>query len=334
MPKKFTNKITKSNEEKATDKAIKKEPIKKSKDQESKIAQTKLGSVTINEKVQENLAGKINKDNINESNKNSSKNEKSFKVAKSSNAYVEDKNPKKDGKKNTLSKSLLCIVIIAVVVCFIIIGANISKNHQELLLTAEISALAEKNMETDDFSNEIVKTNGDYAKVEKVVKDFFRDYSSTVKDTISDIDDEQSITQKILTISNYEEDGPNFDKSKQTLSDAKEKFNIDIEKSIDLLKQENIMQRIEDANVSSQYIELYRNYFYGDTDLARKIEDENTKLLSTQKLVNDTYDKALQMINFLSANKDFWKITDSKIVFDNAELSAQYNLLKMRLTAE
>ena len=88
----------------------------------------------------------------------------------------------------------------------------------------------------DDFSDYSITTSGKYQIVEKTICQFFDEYSKAFKDD--------------------KFENSNFENSKK------------------LLQKDSIMDRIEKTGVSSEYIELYRNYFYGDTDLANWLENQ------------------------------------------------------------
>ena len=94
------------------------------------------------------------------------------------------------------------------------------------------------------------------------------------------------------------------------------------------------MARISTENVNSEYIELYRNCFFGNSKLSEMIAKEKEEISATKKSVENTYTKTIDLLNFLLENKSHWVIQNSKLVFDNASLYAKYITLKIAISTE
>ena len=94
------------------------------------------------------------------------------------------------------------------------------------------------------------------------------------------------------------------------------------------------MARISTENVNSEYIELYRNYFFGNSKLSEMIAKEKEEILATKKSVENTYTKTIDLLNFLLENKSHWVIQISILVFDNASLYAKYITWKIAISTE
>ena len=72
---------------------------------------------------------------------------------------------------------ILSIVILLVIVC---IGyLTINGNFKKMKLEGEIKSLVKLDIKSDDFNRKIV-SSGDYAVVEKAIKDYLSEYSSSI----------------------------------------------------------------------------------------------------------------------------------------------------------
>ena len=192
--------------------------------------------------------------------------------------------------------------------------------------------LSSKSIENDDFSNIELQTSGDYAIVEKAIKEFYSEYSMLRKDFLNQINDEK--IQNMLTIENYKNDGPNFEESLNYIKTAQEEFNQTAENLENLLTEENIMARIENQNLSSYYINLYKNYFFEGDNLAVDLQKSYQDTVDAKELMNNLYNNETKILNFLVENNENWEIVNDKLTFDSAALSAEYNTLKTQLYAE
>ena len=84
------------------------------------------------------------------------------------------------------------------------------------------------------------------------------------------------------------------------------------------------MKYIKDQNVDSYYEEIYNKEIQGYINLEEK---EGDTLKDSIDDVIDVLTISEKVINFLSENKDSWKIEDDSIVFDTEELSDEYDNL-------
>ena len=194
--------------------------------------------------------------------------------------------------------------------------------------------LTNKNVATDSFDSIEIKTSGSYAAVERTIKQYFKEYSDSYKKLMEDITREQELLEDVLNVSSYGTDGKIFEETVSEVTEAKEQFSKDAAKVQALLEKDNIMARISTENVNSEYIELYRNYFFGNSKLSEMIAKEKEEISATQKSVENTYTKTIDLLNFLLENKSHWVIQNSKLVFDNASLYAKYITLKIAISTE
>ena len=239
-----------------------------------------------------------------------------------------NKENKKKEKVNKIILTILLVLIILVVAIGIIFGGRIINKAK---LDRELENLANKNMETEDFSNMSTVTSGDYAIVEQTVKEFYKEYSDLKKQFMEKVNDEK--IQKMLTVENYDQDGPDFTESKEYINSMREEFNSIADKIVNLLSVENIESRINNKNVSDYYKDLYKSYFIEGDKLSDNLQTSYQDIVDAQNLMNNLYDNETKILDFLTENKEHWEVLNNKLTFDSATLSVEYNTLKTQLYA-
>ena len=75
-----------------------------------------------------------------------------------------------------VSKILLTIVLLLLIIVILVGIFFGGKVINKAKLDNEIKEVASKNIESDDFSNIQVASSGEYAIVERAIKEFYRDY--------------------------------------------------------------------------------------------------------------------------------------------------------------
>lgn len=247
---------------------------------------------------------------------------------------IEETNNGKAAKKGKNGKLFSVVCVVICIVALGMLGLKLSGDKQAHLLNEEVEKLTNKNVATDSFDSIEIKTSGSYAAVERTIKQYFKEYSDSYKKLMEDITREQELLEDVLNVSSYGTDGKIFEETVSEVTEAKEQFSKDAAKVQALLEKDNIMARISTENVNSEYIELYRNYFFGNSKLSEMIAKEKEEISATKKSVENTYTKTIDLLNFLLENKSHWVIQNSKLVFDNASLYAKYITLKIAISTE
>lgn len=227
-------------------------------------------------------------------------------------------------------RTIFIIIGIVTVVAAIAIGVGVSvvlDLQQEKLLREEIENIESLDI-TKDRYNTAIKTKGDYAKVEESIKKFLDDYAVLIQDTLRIIEDER--LQTMLSIENYQQDGKDFTSSKEYLTSTKETFNTNMQKLAFMTSEESVMSYINNKDLDEYYIDLYRELALGK-NAKEELEKSAADLESAKDTFNNLLDTELNVLNFLSENQDQWSLTDTNILFDNAALLLQYNLLLANL---
>ena len=291
-----------SNKEKNVEKKV-----KNNTDKSVKKSDKKLGEVTIDPKlkselIDENVA-ELKEKEVNESNK-----------------------PKKD-----VSKGVKGIIVVVFIFLILFLVSKILSNNQERLLNKAVNELASKNVVSTNFNDEKINTTGEYKIVAETIKEFLVKYSAQMKEVQNDLQQQQAIVSTLLNESNYTNDAPNFENSLKTLSDAKIKFDTDIENIKLLTSEESIMKLIENKKLSSEYVELYKKYFFSESTLKEMIAKDSSILLNTKNTVDNTYDVMVNIFTFLVTNQGKWEVSNGNVVFGDFSLMAQFIALKANM---
>lgn len=121
-----------------------------------------------------------------------------------------------------------------------------------------------------------------------------------------------------LTAENYQNDGPDFVKTRKILKNTQDKLSASKETMIILSKDDTVMSYLKNVD-DSYYIDLYKEMVGEESsvDDIKKNIDDIVNLIQSQQNV----------LEFLSENKNMWNVQNGKIQFDDDILLNQYNQL-------
>lgn len=227
-----------------------------------------------------------------------------------------------------MKKKILIVILIIIVIALIGVGYFVYTDlKQEEKLKIELTELSELSNAQDIDINEInnrldrIVTKGDYAAVENAFKTYLRENFDNSIQIANMLNDDKITT--LLTVENYQENGKDFTNSKEyitttraTLEDCKNKYT-------EFLTEEKAMSYINDKGLDSYYTDLYKEEFVGDMSSALQDTTVQDSIDEIIELLN-TSEKVL---NLLSENQNSWEIDGENIVFNNENLSNQYDEL-------
>lgn len=227
-------------------------------------------------------------------------------------------------------KIIIIIAIIAAIFIGIVTYFVINDLNQENKLRDEISYLDElinsENIDIDKI-NEVLDRNvtkDDYQKVEKAYKLYLSESFNVVL-TITNILEDEKLTN-ILTVSNYEKDGPDFVVSKEYLQTTKEVLGDSKTNYYTQLDEEKALSYLDTNQLDSYYIDLYKELL-GDIES----ESSNQTVANSIDDIISIIDISLEALDFLSENRNSWIIKDEQIVFNNQSLTDEYNEIISKL---
>ncbi len=228
-------------------------------------------------------------------------------------------------KKIIIIIAIIVAIFIGIVTYFVINDLN-----QENKLRDEISYLDElinsENIDIDKI-NEVLDRNvtkDDYQKVEKAYKLYLSESFNVVL-TITNILEDEKLTN-ILTVSNYEKDGPDFVVSKEYLETTKEVLGDSKTNYYTQLDEEKALSYLDTNQLDSYYIDLYKELL-GDIES----ESSNQTVANSIDDIISIIDISLEALDFLSENRNSWIIKDEQIVFNNQSLTDEYNEIISKL---
>lgn len=230
-----------------------------------------------------------------------------------------------------MKKKVFIIIGAAVFIIAVIIGIfSVKDLQQEKALHEEISSIQKltdaEEMDMDAINKKLKRTvtTGDYAKVEKAVKNYLLDNLNNAISIAEALNDE--VLMSALTADNYVADGPDFVKTKLLIGDLREQLTKAKEELNRLAEEKTIMSYLKDTE-DSYSVDLYKEIMAEEETSAedlREIEQSIDEVL-------DVLTVEQQVIDFLSANKGQWLVQDGNIAFASDELANQYNQLLLEL---
>lgn len=227
-------------------------------------------------------------------------------------------------------KKKMFFITIGIILCLIFWGIIfvVRDLRQEKTLRDEIASIQElAGSEQMDAVNEKlghIVTTGDYAKVEKAVKNYMADnFNNAI--TIAEVLSDEVLTSA-LTAENYTSDGPDFVKTKLLLDDLKERLTNAKEEMKRLSEDETVMSYLKDKE-DSYYVDLYK-------EIIGEEESASEDAIEIGQSIDEVLDMVAveqSVIDFLSENKGQWTVQDGIIAFSDEALNVQYNQLLLEL---
>lgn len=213
-------------------------------------------------------------------------------------------------------KSLLITIIILVVIAIIVIGVSLFLAYKDIdarnQLIAQINALNENNLNTE------VTLEGDYGIIEKVVKEDYKTYYESINKLRENYDKLSNLA--VLNIENFENDGPEFAASLETLNTIKTENENMLAALNNLADDVKIEEKLAANNLTGENKSLYREII---TELKLKEGVANIKESDTKF---STYLASLiDVLTYLKDNKNEWFIENGALKSKSQTFIDQYN---------
>ncbi len=230
------------------------------------------------------------------------------------------------------NKKVIIIMIIIIVLILAVISGIFMYNkfqQQELKqLTEEANKLLQQDLINDEIDNQI-KTNKNYAIVEKTIKE----YLTNIKNTYLEIEKLNLAldADKIFSASNVED--KKFKNIGKLVEEDKQKGKENLEKCKDMIKEENIIEAINSQEISlnkEYYIEIYKTIMLSDSmknqyeKIEQKVEKSKDKLYDNLTIISNTQ-------KYLESNSKYWSTKDGKLFFQNTSVMTGYYNLRNEL---
>ena len=223
-------------------------------------------------------------------------------------------------KKKTI---LMILVIVAILVLIALGGFFGYQKYQEYLLSRETDKIGNLDILKDQVDMEVY-TTGDYAVVEKTMKNYIADYGKISQQVITLIDDDT--LKNLLTVERIEQDGKEFHDTLTYLEKKKTDIENTMNQMITMTSDQEIMNAIKKEKVSVSYQNLYRKMML-DSDIATALKQEQNNLIDTKEKTLVFIDNYIKIFEFLKANGSSYMVSDGQILFQNESLYQQYQSL-------
>lgn len=236
-----------------------------------------------------------------------------------------------------MKKSAKIAIIIGIIILIVAIAGGyvfINDRTQKAKIMEEFSQIEELTKSEDfdiDALNEKTSTivaTGKYGTVEKAAKNYASDLFNTAYEIRTVLGDEK--LAKLLTASNYEEDGPEFAETKKYLSETKQKLEDGKTEMLSYLEEGKINSYIEAETKDAYSIDLYKQLLKEDIEIS---DNEKNELEQSIEKVESMLNIQEEVINFLIENKNQWTVKGDQILFNSNSLVIKYNgfLTKLRI---
>ena len=217
-------------------------------------------------------------------------------------------------------------VIVALVLITGVIAIGIGLYHdfkQEGELISECKEIKKltnaENLDAEKINEMLTRkiSTGEYLKVEEALKEYLTARFQNIRKISQILNDEK--LEKILTIDNYKNDGPEFVTTKEYIENTKKELQEQKNRYKELFAEETIMSYINNKNLDSYYLEFYKQELIGNPEESK----DNTVEHNIDGIITilDSYNS---VIDFLVTNKNSWKIEEENIIFANEELSNKF----------
>ena len=225
-------------------------------------------------------------------------------------------------------KKFFIIFLFILLDSFLLVGYLVIRDKTNLTnLKKEVKEINKLDITKDSY-NRRIKTSGDYALVEKTIKNYLNDYSNGVQKVKSTMN--ASKLTKVLSFDNYSTDGFEFVESFKYLSSEKESFN----KEIDLLIKKSDKKYIEkyiDKKIKDSYYNNLCTELMITEERVKSLEETKNTLEEIKTKVNKIIDTSTEVLNLLKDNKDDCVLEDGQIKFKSKAVFDKYNELTNKI---
>ena len=231
-----------------------------------------------------------------------------------------------------MKKILIAVGVVVALIVLLLTIIIIKDLNQEEKLRQELNEI-DSLINFDEFDYDKVNerlgktiSSGDYLVVEKAAKKYLKDTIDITLTYVNLVTDEKF--SNVLTLENYQEDGPNFINTKLYIKETKEQIEDNKNKILNQFNNETVLSYIENKNLDSYYIDFYKSLAFSSEAEITKNKQEIEQNINVVIETLNVYD---EVIDFLIENKNEWKIDGEYIIFSTDELSNQYNELLLKL---
>lgn len=191
------------------------------------------------------------------------------------------------------------------------------------ILNNEVNALVELDLSKDRYNSK-VESNGDYALVEKAIKDYLDAYAIKVQG----VNDAMHNTKlnSLLLVSNISEDGPLFEESLSYIESYQVNFNADVDNLVVYLEKNDMNNYIYKYTADKKIIKLYKD-LVKENKFKEQLNKNEAKLILNRIDTNSHIDAVRDVITFLRDNNGNYQVVSGEVKFNDTSLFAEYRRL-------
>lgn len=233
-------------------------------------------------------------------------------------------------------KTKMIIAVIVLLVAAAAIGGGIygftqhnnTKQHNAVvdeidLINAATNTEKLSDIDRDELSELLDRrvATGKYGQVEDAIKRYISDLYNGIFDTVDKAGNDALYS--MLTAENIKSDGPEFEKSKELLESTIAQLNAGVENYIDLIGSDTVESYFSKTGLDGDYKKLY------DTALLYDVptDEESNRYIASLNTIISQLKATADVLDFLTANKDNWKMKNDTLVFKTQDLYDEYNAL-------
>lgn len=223
----------------------------------------------------------------------------------------------------------LCYSLIFIILILVIVFGYffVNRRVQEDKLFTDVSQITKINY-IEKYRFPTSSVSGQYLDVEDYIEKFLKSFSKQASKVISYGED--SKLEKLLSVDNYSEDGPEFLDSISYIEERKSDFQQDMDQLLLYFDKSYVRNYISDCNLSSYYKKLFNQAMF-HKGIYNQLFSLKEDFLDSSSYIEQIYEGSLDVLDFLRSHSSDWKIEGDEIQFSTEELVNQYQDLVSKI---
>lgn len=215
-------------------------------------------------------------------------------------------------KKKTLLITILILGIIALIVLGVVGFFYVKDSKARNELIAQINALSKDNLNTE------VTLEGEYGKIEKVVKEDYKTYYESISKIRENYGKLSGLG--VLNINNFESDGPEFTTTLDTLNTIKSENEAMLATLNDLADDVKIEEKLAANGITGSNKDLYREIL---TEV--KLKEGVANIKAADAPFAEYLNALIDVVNYLKDNKYEWFVENGTLKSKSQIFIDEYN---------
>jgi len=224
---------------------------------------------------------------------------------------------------NNKRKFFLIFVFIILDALLLIGYLVINDKTNKANIEKEIKYLEKLDASKDRY-NKRIKTTGEYAKVEKVIKEYLDNYAKDYQEVLDSMKDEK--LTKILSYENMEKDSFEFTESFKYLSEKKESINKKIDSLIERSSKDSMTKYLK-KNIKNDELKDLALKLMLSKNMIKSMNKNKEDINKVKEKINKIIDTSNEVLTLLKDNKDICYLEDKQVKIKSKQVFDRYNEL-------